>query len=158
MEDIPGVINVVQAGARLDPGYVFPTHVMNHPHNILHIEGTTSYEYVDGGGESYTAGQVGDMDVARPGTMANRGTTSSAYVMTWLQTPGTALSSPFTAPAEVTQTAIRPPSTGDAGLLASRRPGPGTELRLLLIGSGVLVMVLAPSRTVRRSTARGSRS
>jgi quercetin dioxygenase-like cupin family protein len=155
VENIPDVINLVQGGARLDPGFAFPLHVMNHPHGILHLEGVTSYEYVDGGSESFSAGLGGLMHPGRPGTMANRGATPSAYVMTWLQTPGTPLSSPFTPPAAPAP-GVTPPRTGDAGLGA----GPSATTSRAAFGLAavglVSVVILVSWRTgqVRRPGSR----
>jgi quercetin dioxygenase-like cupin family protein len=155
VREIPGVINIVQTGSRYSPGYLTPAHTMNHPNGMVHLEGTTAYEYMDGGRESYTPGQGGQMYPHRPGAMANRTTTPAAFLLTYLQTPGTALTSPATAPASAAPATgpITPPRTGDAGLMAatdSRERFAG----LLLLAIVTTAVALATKRSFSRSGAR----
>lgn len=93
---LPETIDVIQGGTRYEPGFATGLHVMNETHAILHLEGTTSYEYVDGARESFGPGQGGQMYVGRPGLMANRTFAPSAFVITWLVIPGKPLTSPWT--------------------------------------------------------------
>lgn len=93
---LPEVIDVVQGGTRYEAGFATGMHVMNETHAILHLEGTTSYEYVDGLKEAFASGQGGQMYVGRPGLMANRTAAPSAWLITWLVTPGRPLTSPWT--------------------------------------------------------------
>lgn len=90
---LPEVINVIQVGNRYEPGFVTGLHVMNETHAMLHLEGTTSYEYLDGFKETFGPGQGGQMYVGRPGVMANRTTAPTAFLFTWLATPGKPLTS-----------------------------------------------------------------
>lgn len=92
---LPGVIDVVQAGARYDPGFVTGRHIMNEEHAMLHLEGTTSYEYIGGKVETFGPGQGGQMYPGWAGVMANRTTSPTAFLMTWLATPGKPLTSPW---------------------------------------------------------------
>lgn len=91
----PPVIDVVQAGTRYEPGFATPLHTMNEMHVVLHLDGTTTYEYVDGEVERFGQCQSAMMYMARPGLMANRTTAPAVFVLTWLATPGAALTSPF---------------------------------------------------------------
>lgn len=93
MGPLPGVIDVTLVGNRYDPGFATGQHVMNEVHAFLHLEGTTSYEYVDGAVETFGSGQGAQMYVGRPGLMANRTAVRSAYLLTWLATPGKPLTS-----------------------------------------------------------------
>jgi quercetin dioxygenase-like cupin family protein len=93
---LPEVIDVVQGGTRYEPGFATGMHVMNETHAILHLDGTTSYEYVDGLNEAFGPGQGGQMYVGRPGLMANRTAAPSAWLITWLAAPGRPLTSPWT--------------------------------------------------------------
>lgn len=92
---LPPVIDVIQGGTRYEPGFATGLHVMNETHAILHLEGTTSYEYVDGFQEAFGPGQGAQMYVGRPGLMANRTAAPSAWLITWLVTPGRPLTSPW---------------------------------------------------------------
>ena len=92
---LPSIIDVYQNGHRYEPGFMTPPHVMNEVHDILHLEGTNTYEYRDGGVETYGPGQASPMYVGRPGTMGNRGAEPSVWVITYLATPGKPLSSPL---------------------------------------------------------------
>ncbi|HET6948520.1 MAG TPA: cupin domain-containing protein [bacterium] len=93
---LPEVIDVIQGGTRYEPGFVTGTHIMNETHAIIHLEGTTSYEYVDGTQEAFGPGQAGQMYVGRPGVMASRTSAPSTWLITWLATPGKPLTSPWT--------------------------------------------------------------
>lgn len=93
---LPEMIDVIQGGTRYEPGFATGLHVMNETHAILHLEGTTSYEYVDGARESFGPGRDGQMYVGRPGVMANRTAAPSTFLITWLVTPGRPLTSPWT--------------------------------------------------------------
>ena len=95
-----------------DPGAALPNHIMNEYNRGLVLEGASSMEYLDGGKESYTAGQVFDMYQDRPGTQANRSTARHAASHTWLATPGKNLLTFLPA------AGLGAPSTGDAGLAA----------------------------------------
>jgi len=92
---LPPVIDVASAGHRYEPGFVTPPHVMNQVNEILQLEGTTIYEYLDGAVESYGAGQASPMYMGRPGTMANRSAAPSVWIVTNLAIPGTPLVSPL---------------------------------------------------------------
>jgi|GEM_PF-3175950 len=92
---LPEVIDVIQGGTRYEPGFVTGMHIMNETHAILHLEGTTSYEYADGTREAFGPGQGGQMYVGRPGMMANRTAAPSVWLITWLVTPGKPLTSPW---------------------------------------------------------------
>lgn len=93
---LPAVIDVMQAGTRYEPGFVTPPHVMNETHAIMHLEGTTTYEYLDGAQDAFGPGQAGQMYVGRPGVMANRTAAPAVFLITWLVTPGKPLTSPWT--------------------------------------------------------------
>ena len=93
MGPLPQTIDVVQWGRRYDPGFATPPHIMNEAHDILHLEGTTSYEYVDGGAETYGPCQRAEMYVGQPGRMANRTAVPSIFFVTWLAGPGKPLTS-----------------------------------------------------------------
>jgi quercetin dioxygenase-like cupin family protein len=95
---LPAVIDVVQAGTKYEPGFVTGTHTMNEVHAILHLDGTTSYEYWDGMREAFAPGQGGQMYVGQPGAMANRTASPAAFLITWLVTPGKPLTSPWSHP------------------------------------------------------------
>lgn len=90
---LPSVIDVIQVGTRYDPGFVTARHIMNEAHAMLHLEGVTSYEYLDGYVETFGPGRGGQMYVGAPGVMANRTTAPTAFLMTWLATPGRPLAS-----------------------------------------------------------------
>lgn len=92
---LPEVIDVIQGGTRYEPGFVTGMHIMNETHAILHLDGTTSYEYVDGTREAFGPGRGGQMYVGRPGVMANRTSAPSIWLITWLVTPGKPLTSPW---------------------------------------------------------------
>lgn len=94
---LPSVVDVIQVGTRYEPGFVTGLHVMNEMHVLLHLQGTTSYEYFDGFSEAFGPGQAGQMYVGRPGVMANRTSAPAAFLMTWLATPGRPLTSPWAA-------------------------------------------------------------
>src|SRR3990172_5810894 len=68
----PGRVNLHQAGVFVEPGYSTPNHVMLSPHAFLVTAGTESFDYLDGGSESYVAGQTAEMYVCRPRLMANK--------------------------------------------------------------------------------------
>jgi quercetin dioxygenase-like cupin family protein len=147
MENVTQIVNVIQVGSRYDKGYTSPTHVMNQPHAIIHAEGTTAYEYFDGGKETYTAGQGAQMYVGRPGLMRNAGTDVSGFLLTWLQTPGAPLTTPMAAPGAGSTTAITPPSTGEAGLVGSARRD---DTLYVLAGLIVMSLMAAASRQTSR--------
>jgi hypothetical protein len=67
---------------------------MNQVNDILHLEGTTTYAYLDGGVESYGPGQSAPMYKDRPGTMGNVSAAPSVLIVTNLAVPGTPLYSP----------------------------------------------------------------
>jgi len=159
VRDIPGLINIVQAGSRYSPGYLTPAHIMNHPNGMVHLEGTTAYEYIDGGRESYTPGQGGQMYPHRPGAMANRTTTPTAFLLTWLQTPGTPLTSPLAAPASAAPATgpITPPRTGDAGLMAAT-DSRETVAGLVLLAIVTTSVALATKRSFSPSDGKSSLS
>lgn len=90
---LPSVIDITQAGTRYDPGFVTGRHTMNEAHAILHMEGVTSYEYLDGYVETFGPGRGGKMYVGVPGVMANRTTAPTTFLITWLATPGKPLTS-----------------------------------------------------------------
>jgi hypothetical protein len=92
---LPPVIDVASAGHRYEPGFVTMPHVMNQVNYVLHLEGTTIYEYVDGAVETYGAGQTSPMYLGRPGTMGNRSMAPSVLIVTNLAIPGTPLVSPL---------------------------------------------------------------
>lgn len=92
---LPDFIDVIQEGRRYDPGFATGLHVMNEAHDMLHLEGTASYEYLDGAVETYGACQRAEMYVGRPGVMANRTAAPAVLVWTWLATPGRPLTSPW---------------------------------------------------------------
>ncbi len=147
-DDMPPTMNVRQEGARRDPGYVSGLHM--HPagnyFTIMVFTGANSYEYLDGGSETYVAGPLIGMESERPGVVANRGTIESTSVGTTLQVPGVAYQVNLPPPTP----AIRPPSTGDAGLASA----PDTALRGwayagalgLLVGGASLLLVRRRAR------------
>jgi quercetin dioxygenase-like cupin family protein len=92
---LPNTIDVYQVGHRYEPGFVTVPHVMNETHDILQLEGTNTYEYLDGAVETYGPGQASPMYVGRPGTMGNRGATPSVFVLTYVAIPGRPLFSPL---------------------------------------------------------------
>lgn len=92
---LPPVIDVVSAGHKYEPGFVTPAHVMNQVNEILHLEGATTYEYLDGAVETYGPGQASPMYMDRPGTMGNRSAAPSVWIVTNLAIPGTPLFSPL---------------------------------------------------------------
>lgn len=98
MGPLPQVIDIIQWGRRYDPGFATPLHIMNEPHDILHLEGTTSYEYASGGAEAYGSCQRAEMYMGQPGRMANRTATPTIFFVTWLASPGKPLVSPWQAP------------------------------------------------------------
>lgn len=98
MGPLPQVIDIVQWGRRYDPGFATPLHIMNEAHDILHLEGTTSYEYASGGAEAYGPCQRAEMYMGQPGRMANRTATPSIFFVTWLASPGQPLVSAWQAP------------------------------------------------------------
>jgi quercetin dioxygenase-like cupin family protein len=85
---LPSVIDVIQVGHRYEPGFVTRSHIMNQLHYILQVEGTNFYEYVDGAAETYGPCQVAQMYVHRPGTMGNRSSAPSVWLITTLAIPG----------------------------------------------------------------------
>jgi len=89
------VIDVIQVGTRYEPGFATGLHTMNEMHDVLHLEGTTSYEYLGGDVERFGPCQRGEMYMAQPGLMANRTATPAVFVLTWLSAPGAALTSPW---------------------------------------------------------------
>lgn len=93
---LPEIIDLIQGGTKYEPGFVTGLHVMNEAHTIIHLEGTTAYEYLDGFRDSFGPGQSGQMYVGRPGVMANRTSAVSAFLITWLATPGKPLTSAWT--------------------------------------------------------------
>lgn len=120
-----------------DPGFRTPNHVMNHPHVFTIVSGEITFGYLDGTVERFRAGQTAVMTPGRPGYMANETTEKATYQITWLQTPGTALTSPAPAPAAAAAatTGIRPPSTGDGGLAAGSTSSFPAPALLLLAGA-----------------------
>lgn len=92
---LPTIIDVVSAGHKYEPGFVTPPHVMNQVNYVLHLEGTTTYEYLDGAVETYGSGQAAPMYMGRPGTMGNRSASASVLIVTNLAIPGTPLVSPL---------------------------------------------------------------
>ena len=92
---LPPIIDVVSAGHKYEPGFVTPPHVMNQVNEILHLEGATTYEYLDGAVETYGVGQASPMYMGRPGTMGNRSAAPSVWIVTNLVIPGTPLVSPL---------------------------------------------------------------
>jgi quercetin dioxygenase-like cupin family protein len=133
-------VNVVQVVQDWDPGAANAPHVMNHQHVFTAVEGELTTHYLDGTSQRVTAGQLGIMQPGKPGTMQNEGQSKALVVVTWVQTPGTPLTSPVgTGSARSTpapSTGVLPPSTGDAGLhrsgTATDRPG----LKLLTFAEG----------------------
>lgn len=92
---LPHIIDVVSNGHRYEPGFVTPPHVMNQINYILHLEGTTTYAYLDGAVETYGSGQASPMYMDRPGTMGNTSAAPSVLIVTNLAIPGTPLFSPL---------------------------------------------------------------
>jgi len=92
---LPKIIDVYQNGHRYEPGFVTMPHVMNETHDILQLEGTNIYEYLDGGVETYGPGRASPMWVGRPGTMGNKTSAPSLWVITYVATPGKPLTSPL---------------------------------------------------------------
>lgn len=92
---LPHIIDVYQNGHRYEPGFVTPPHVMSETHDILQLEGTNTYEYLDGGVETYGPGQASPMWVGRPGTMGNKSAAPSVFVLTYLAIPGKPLALPL---------------------------------------------------------------
>ncbi len=92
---LPDIIDVVSNGHRYEPGFVTLPHIMNQVNYILHLEGATTYEYIDGAVETYGSGQVSPMYKDRPGTMGNRSAAPSVLIVTNLAIPGTPLYSPL---------------------------------------------------------------
>jgi hypothetical protein len=70
-------------------------HVMKEVHDVLQLEGTNTYEYLDGAVETYGPGQSSPMYVGRPGTMGNKSAAPSLWVITYVAVPGKPLASPL---------------------------------------------------------------
>jgi len=150
-------VNMTLQGLWLDPGAALPNHIMNEYNRGLVMDGTTTFEYLDGGRVVAPAGQVQTMDVGRPGTAANRGTTRVLNTHTWLSTPGAALTSAAPAAAVPATGPITPPRTGDAGLMAA------TDARerfaeLILLAIVTTAIALATRRSFSRNDAKDSLS
>ena len=146
VKETRSVVNVVLMAFWFDPGAALPNHIMNEYNRGLVLEGTASFEYLDGGKESYTAGQVFDMYQDRPGTQANRSTARHAASHTWLATPGKELVTFLPAP-----TGLGAPSTGDAGLAAESDAAlPGWALAGAGLGAtaGAVLIVLRGRRRI----------
>jgi quercetin dioxygenase-like cupin family protein len=148
-DNMPATMTVRQSAAALDPGYVSGLHM--HPagnhYTMMELTGAVSFEYLDGGSETYVAGPLIGMASERPGVMANRGTTTATTVTTLLQVPGTVTQVNLPAPTA----AIRPPSTGGAGLLPrSDAALPGWSyagaLGGALAGGGALLLIRRRAR------------
>lgn len=122
VRDERSTIDVYLTGFWLDPGGEIPNHVHNFFTPGVVIEGVVSIEYMDGGKQSFTAGQGYDMSEGRPGAMVNRGTTRASVTHTWLATPGgKELLTMVEARAGTSAPAsgVTPPRTGDAGLASA---------------------------------------
>jgi quercetin dioxygenase-like cupin family protein len=125
---LPGTVNVVQWIVDYEPGFRTPNHVMNHPHVFTILSGEVTFGYLDGTVERYTAGQRAVMTPGRPGYMSNETGQMARYQITWLQTPGLGFTSAAPAASPAGGSAIRPPSTGDAGLAGTTSVSPVTTL------------------------------
>ena len=124
MSNAPALIDVIQQGARYDPGFRTGNHVMNEFHLMVHLEGVTTYGYLDGSVERYPAGTEAVMYEGMAGWMANEGQSKTANFWTWLGTPGKPLTSAVTVPAAAaTPVAVAPgpPRTG-SGLAQGDQP------------------------------------
>ena len=130
VSNAPPVIDLLQMATEYDPGFKTPNHTMNELHLILHTAGKTSYHYLDGAVEAYGPGAQAVMYEGRPGWMSNDTDTVSNFVITWLDTPGKATTSPATA----ATAAPAPPNTGNG-------VGPGSPPQWT--GVGLLLVALA---------------
>ncbi len=132
--------------------------MMNHPHLYMAIDGENTTRFFDGSVERFTAGQAGVMQVGKPGFMQNSGTTANRLVFTWLQTPGTPLTSPATppeaaapapAPAPVANTKVSVPRAGDGGLISAENGN-----RQVSVAAGVVTMLVLATVAVRQLKSR----
>ena len=143
-------IDLLQIIQEAEPGFKTSTHVMNHPHVYIVMEGENTLRYLDGQVETSAAGEQNVMGMGRPGTMENSGDANSQLAFSWLITPGTPPTSPVTGQPAAAAGAISPPSTGDAGLVGGETtnlPGLG-----ILVGSAVLSLAIVAGR---RGVQRG---
>lgn len=132
MNGAPAVVDISQSGARYDVGYRTPNHVMNQPHLITLTEGLTGFGYLDGLQETYGPRAQAEMYVGRPGYMYNAGTVKSAFFVTWVATPGAALSVAATA-------APGAPKTG-TGLAQTVGRSSGAVLAISLAGTTAVAL------------------
>lgn len=136
-------LDIVLQGGRYDVGFQTPNHVMNHPHFMTMIEGKTRFSYLDGYSEMFSAGTQAQMHVGRPGYMANDGDTKSAFLVTWLATPGSPLTVPVPVAATTTTPAAPAPPSAGTGLAPAddRLAWPLAVAVLFVLGGAMAVVV-----------------